>query len=62
VRPDGVITGRLRPNRPGVLVSSVDPREPLYDSTRAWRDRAMRGVLHSGRRVRDERSRIRTRF
>jgi predicted amidohydrolase len=59
VRPDGVVTGRLRRNVAGVLISKVDSREPYYDSTRAWRDRAMRGVLHSGRLVRDARSRER---
>jgi len=56
VRADGVVTGRLRRNVAGVLMSTVDPDRPLYDSTRAWRDRAMRGVLHSGRTVRDARS------
>jgi len=57
VRADGVVTGRLRRNRAGVLLSTLDPRQPLYVSTRAWRDRAMRGVHHSGRPVRDSRSR-----
>ncbi len=56
VRPDGVITGRLRRNRAGVLVSTVDTREPLYDSTVAWRGRAMRGVYHTGTLARDRRS------
>ena len=56
VRADGVVTGRLRRNTAGILMSTVDPNRPLYDSTRAWRDRAMRGVLHSGRTVRDARS------
>jgi predicted amidohydrolase len=60
VRADGVITGRLRRNRAGILISTVDPRQPLYDSTKAWRERAMRGVLHSGRPVRDHRSKNRT--
>jgi predicted amidohydrolase len=62
VRADGVITGRLRRNTAGILMSTVDPKRPLYDSTRAWRDRAMRGVLHSGRTVRDPRSENRTEF
>jgi predicted amidohydrolase len=62
VRPDGVTTGRLRLNRAGVLISSVNTSERLYDSTRAWRGRAMRGVLHSGTLVRDRRSRERTRL
>ena len=34
--------------------------EKLYDSTRAWRDRAMRGRYHSGSLVRDRRSRNHT--
>ncbi len=62
VRPDGVITGRLRRNRPGVLISEVDTRAKLYDSTVAWRDRVLRGVLHSGKIVRDRRSDDRTRL
>jgi predicted amidohydrolase len=62
VRADGVVSGRLSRNRAGVLVSTVDTREPLYDSTVAWRDRALRGVLHSGRLVRDRRSRDRTKL
>lgn len=59
VRPDGVITGRLRRNRAGVLLSRVDPRARLYDGSAAWRSRALRGVLHSGRTARDARSRDR---
>jgi predicted amidohydrolase len=62
VRADGVITGRLVRNRAGVLMSAVDPRQKLYDSTAAWRMRAIRGVLHSGRKVRDVRSGRRTGF
>jgi deaminated glutathione amidase len=62
VRPDGVVTGRLRRNTAGVLVSEVDTDEPVYDSTVNWRDRAMDGVLHSGTLVRDERSDERTRL
>jgi predicted amidohydrolase len=56
VRPDGVITGRLRRNTPGVLISRVDDRETFYDSTATWRGRAMRGIYHSGTLVRDRRS------
>jgi predicted amidohydrolase len=62
VRPDGVITGRLRRHRAGVLVSTVDTKARLYDGSAAWRKRAMRGVLHSGALVRDARSRNRTSF
>jgi predicted amidohydrolase len=59
VRADGIVTGRLRRNVAGVLISTVDTKQRLYDSTRDWRGRAMRGVLHSGRTVRDPRSRNR---
>ncbi len=62
VRADGVTTGRLRRNRPGVLVSVVDTDQFLYDSTRAWRGRAISGVLHSGSLVLDPLSARRDRF
>jgi hypothetical protein len=35
VRADGITTGRLRRNVPGVLISAVDTRQDLYDSTAA---------------------------
>jgi predicted amidohydrolase len=60
VRPDGVITGRLAPHEAGVLLSVVDTEECFYDSTAAWRDQAMRGILHSGALVSDPRSDNRT--
>jgi predicted amidohydrolase len=56
VRADGVITGRLRRNSTGVLISEVDTDAPIYESTAAWRDNALRGILHSGKLVRDKRS------
>ncbi|HEV8246998.1 MAG TPA: carbon-nitrogen hydrolase family protein [Polyangiaceae bacterium] len=56
VRPDGVITGRLRRNTAGVLVSAVNTKRQYYDSTLAWRQRAMGGIFHSGNLVRDSRS------
>ncbi|MCU0644652.1 MAG: carbon-nitrogen hydrolase family protein [bacterium] len=62
VRPDGVITGRLRRNIAGVLISEVNDQEEFYDSTIAWRDRAMRGIYHSGKLVQDRRSTERRRL
>lgn len=56
VRPDGVITGRLRLHTVGILVSEVNTDAQLYDSTVAWRDRAMCGIFHSDTLVRDTRS------
>ena len=56
IRPDGVVTGRLPEHEAGVLVSVVDTDAVFYDSTVAWRDRAMNGVLNSGTLVSDPRS------
>lgn len=56
VRPDGVVTGRLALNRSGVLISKIDTKAKIYDSTVAWRSRAINGVYHSGRLIRDKRS------
>jgi predicted amidohydrolase len=60
VRADGIITGRLRRNVAGVLISTVDTCERIYDGTRQWRERAMGGTFHSGTLVRDRRSDSRT--
>ena len=62
VRPDGVITGKLKNNRPGVLLTEVDTKKKFYDASADWRDRAIRGVYHSGKLVRDARSARRTVF
>lgn len=56
VRPDGVITGACRPEVEDCIVEVVDPDAPIYDSTVAWRDRAIDGVLNSGEAVEDPRS------
>jgi predicted amidohydrolase len=61
VRADGITTGRLRRNVAGVLLSTVDTTEELYDSTAAWRQAAIAGTLHSGALVSDPRSEDRTR-
>ncbi len=62
VRPDGVITGRLMRNRAGILMSTIDTERRWYDSTAAWRDRAMNGEYHSGVLVKDPRSKARTKL
>jgi predicted amidohydrolase len=59
VRPDGVLAGRLRRHAAGILLTEVDARGRYYDSTAAWRERAMAGRLHSGRLVADPRSKRR---
>lgn len=62
VRADGITTGRLRRNVAGVLLSTVDTAEDIYDSTGAWRGRALSGTLHSGDVTDDPRSADRTRL
>ena len=56
VQPDGVITGKLVNNKPGMLISKVDTAQKLYDASEHWRHRAIRGLYHSGTLVRDARS------
>ena len=60
VKPDGIISGRLRRNQAGLLVSTVDNQSNFGDSSVAWRKRCMRGVYHSGTLVTDPRSTVRT--
>jgi predicted amidohydrolase len=55
VRRDGITTGRLERNQPGVLISTVDTEQDLYDSTGPWRRRAIAGTLHSGHLADDDR-------
>ena len=62
VQPDGTIDGRLTRNKAGVLLREIDQNKPFYDASCHWRDRAMRGIYHSGRLVRDRRSSTRTAF
>jgi hypothetical protein len=44
----------------GICYDYRFPEQDLYDSTAAWRGRAMAGVLHSGTLVSDPRSEDRT--
>ena len=48
VRPDGVVCAKARRHVPTVLLTQILPLEYFYDSTKAWRERAMDGVFHSG--------------
>ncbi len=58
-RPDGVPAAKLPLNRPGVLVHTLDTAAKYPDASEHWRDRAIAGVLHSGKLVNDPRSRDR---
>ena len=56
VRPDGVIEGRLKKNSDELLITEINTEIEYYDATAAWRERAMKGVYHSGEHVNDKRS------
>jgi len=60
ITPDGRIARSLKQHRCGLMVNTVDLGTKYYDAAGPYRERAMRGVLHSGRRVRDPRSDDRT--
>lgn len=62
VRPDGVIPWACQPEIETWIVQDVDFDAPIYDSTLAWRDRAIDGMLHSGVTVEDPRSKDRTKL
>lgn len=56
IAPDGEIRGSLVQHRAGLMVNVVSTRDKLYDASAPYRERAMRGIHHSGRLVRDPRS------
>ena len=55
VKPNGEIAASLTRNVAGLMVNTVDLAEQVYDASRPFRDRSIRGVLHSGRSVDDAR-------
>ena len=59
-QPDGQLVQRLPRHRAGVMVNTVDTARSLYDASAPFRHRAMKGILHSGKPVKDARSRNRT--
>ena len=59
ITPDGAIESRLRRNKAALMVNTVDLSRKYYDAGAAFRGRAIRGILHSGRLVEDPRSRNR---
>jgi len=48
-RPDGKTLHQLKRNVTGILISKIDPNPQYADPSRPWRDRAYKGILHSGR-------------
>jgi predicted amidohydrolase len=55
IGPDGVIAGQLRPNRPGLMVNTVDPDLEYYDPMKPFRADVLAGQLHTGQLVEDPR-------
>jgi predicted amidohydrolase len=61
IRPDGKIVRQLRPNRPGLMVNTVDLKSKFYDPMADFRDMAISGKLNNARQaVNDPRSLNRT--
>lgn len=56
IRPDGVITAQAQLHQPQVIIGEVDTSQSFYDSTIAWRERAMNGQYYSGELIKDGRS------
>ncbi len=56
ITPDGKITGQLKRNRAGLMINTFDPNIEFYDAGYAYRDLAIKGILNSGKIVKDPRS------
>jgi predicted amidohydrolase len=48
IQPDGVIAAQLRPNRPGIMVNTVDLSRHFYDPMVGFREMALAGRLTNG--------------
>ena len=56
IRPDGKIIDQLKFHRPGLMINTVDLSQKFYDPSAPFRNRAIRGILHTGRLIKDPRS------
>ena len=59
IQPDGAICDTLRVNRGGMMINTMDTTKTFYDASDPYRNNALKGILHSGRLVRDPRQRDR---
>jgi len=57
VGPDVQVIDKAPRHRAAILINEVDTSKKHRDPSMNWRDRAMRGIYHSGRLVSDPRSR-----
>jgi len=62
ITPDGLIEDKLKVDRPGVLISTVDLSREYYDASKSFRDDAINGKLNSGETIEDVRSQNRQEF
>ena len=56
VHPNGALSGQLPLHETDILLSKIDPQESYWDAADPWRDRAIKGQLHSGDLVEDPRT------
>ena len=57
IQPDGKIVRQLRPNRPGLMVNTVDLSQKFYDPMADFRDMVIAGALSNGpKTIKDPRS------
>ena len=49
VRPDGKILHQLKRNVTGIILSKINSKTKFTDPSGPWRERALKGILHSGR-------------
>ena len=48
ITPDGLVSGIIQKDRPGILLSEVCLADKFYDASRHFRENAMEGKLSSG--------------
>jgi predicted amidohydrolase len=48
IQPDGEIVKELKPNKPGIMVNTVDMTLSFYDPSAKFRDLAMKEILTNG--------------
>jgi predicted amidohydrolase len=48
IQPDGKIVKQLKPNKPGIMINTVDISQTFYDPSVKFRDLVMQGILTNG--------------
>ncbi len=55
ITPDGAIAATLRRNRAGMMINTIDTSQRFYDAGSAFWQLPARGILHSGKLIKDPR-------